>query len=170
MEQFNQEDWLWVGVAPDVHDCVFCGQVVANQHLGSCPSNLISVTEGTISLWTNINNEFRSEDEIAQDIGKTIMYAADLIIKSQKEWGTKHILEKLDDVLNDWGLVTEFVEVLMELNIIQSATEVIDFYKNPTMYEKEFLLWEEYDYPYSDDEAWHDFKKVVMLSQHGDTL
>ena len=109
-------------------------------------------------------------DEIAQDIGKTIMYAADLIIKSQKEWGTKHILEKLDDVLNDWGLVTEFVEVLMELNIIQSATEVIDFYKNPTMYEKEFLLWEEYDYPYSDDEAWHDFKKVVLLSQHGDTL
>ena len=75
----------------------------------------------------------------------------------------------MEEVFNDWSCITDFAEVLYELGLVQTATEVIDYYKNPTMYESEFLIWSEYDFPFSNEGPWHDFKMRVDLLNNGDT-
>lgn len=170
MEEFNQQDWVWLGIAPGTDDCLFCGKVVMGEHLASCPSQMININEGTISLWTHLNDDDRTQEEQLIDIGKSIMYAADIIIRSQKEWGTKHTLEKYNDVLNNWALVNEFAEILQKLGYLENADDVIAFYKNPTEYERIFVLWEEYDYCFSDDDTWIDFISVVDSLNNGDTI
>jgi|TARA_B100001094_G_scaffold193191_1_gene187071 hypothetical protein len=170
MEEFNQQDWVWLGVAPGTDDCVFCGKIVMNEHLSSCPSQMINITEGTIDLWTHINNDERTEDERHADIGKSIMYAADIIIRSQKEWGMKHTLSKYHEVLNNWGMINEFAEVLQKLGYLETAEEVINFYKKPTEYERIYIIWEEYDFCFFDDDTWIDFSSVVDSLNDGDTI
>lgn len=163
MEEYDNEAWIWLDVEPNTDNCVFCGEVEHNNHLSSCPSNIISVHEGAVSMWTRLYDDNRTEDEYHSDVGKQLMFSADLIIQAQKEWSRKSILAKMDEVFNNWGVITDFAEVLLELGIVQSSTEVIDYYKNPTMYEKEFFIWTEYDYPFPDDDSWHEFKSRLNL-------
>ena len=93
MEQFNQDDWIWIGIAPDTDDCMFCGKVYENSHLSSCPSNMVSVHEGAISLWTHMYDDYRTEEDYAKDVGKQLMMAADQVIKAQKDWAKKTTLQ-----------------------------------------------------------------------------
>ena len=169
MEEFNQEDWIWIDVAPNTDNCMFCGEVYDQVHLSSCPSNLVSVHEGAISLWTHMYDDMRSEEEYAHDIGKQLMMAADQVIKAQKDWAKKSTLQKMEEVFNEWSVITEFADVLYELGLVQTVTEVIDYYKNPTMYEKEFIIWEEYEYPFSDDDTWQEFISRLDLPNNGET-
>ena len=168
MEENSNEYRVWVSSEP-LESCVFCGEISMGIHMSSCPSNLISLHEGQVQLFTRLQDDDRTEEEYHSDIGKQLMYAADTIIKSQREWSRKHTLEKMEEVFNNWSCITDFAEVLFELGIVQTATEVIDYYKNPTMYESEFLIWSEYDFPFSDEGPWHDFKMRVDLLHNGDT-
>tara|TARA_Y100000356_G_scaffold329_1_gene246 strand:+ start:882 stop:1397 length:516 start_codon:yes stop_codon:yes gene_type:complete len=169
MEQFNQDDWIWIGIAPDTDDCMFCGKVYENSHLSSCPSNMVSVHEGAISLWTHMYDDYRSEEDYAKDVGKQLMMAADQVIKAQKDWAKKTTLQKMEEVFNNWGVITEFADVLFDLGLVNTPSEVIDYYKNPTIYDKEFVLWEEYEYPFPDDEAWQEFVLRLDLPNNGET-
>ena len=58
--------------------------------------------------------------------------------------------------------------MLYELKIVQTPTEIIDYYKNPTMYEREFIIWSEFDYPFVDDETWQDFIFRLDLQNNGE--
>jgi len=168
MEENSSEYRVWIS-SDNIEKCVFCGEVSMGIHMSSCPSNLISLHEGQVQLFTRLHDEDRTEDEYHSDVGKQLMYAADAIIKSQKEWSRKHTLEKMEDVFNNWSCITDFAEVLFDLEIVQTATEVIDYYKNPTMYESEFLIWSEYDFPFFDEGSWFDFRMRVELLHNGDT-
>lgn len=169
MEEFNKEDFIWLNIEPMEEQCTFCGIVLNQQHLETCPSNIISFHEGASRLWTRMFDDNKTIDDYASDIGMQLMMAADQVLKAQKSWTDKSILQKMDEVFNNWGILTEFAEVLYELGIVQTPTEVIDYYKNPTMYEKEFVLWSEYDYPEPFDDSWQDFINRLDLSNNGDT-
>ena len=75
----------------------------------------------------------------------------------------------MEEVFNNWGVITEFADVLYDLGLVNTPSEVIDYYKNPTIYDKEFVLWEEYEYPFPDDEAWQEFVLRLDLPNNGET-
>ena len=91
------------------------------------------------------------------------------VIKAQKDWAKKTTLQKMEEVFNNWGVITEFADVLYDLGLVNTPSEVIDYYKNPTIYDKEFVLWEEYEYPFPDDEAWQEFVLRLDLPNNGET-
>jgi hypothetical protein len=168
MEEFNQDSWIWIDVSDTQDDCVFCGTVFKNDHLATCPSNIISYHEGATRLWTRLFDDEKTTEDYYSDIGKQLMMAADQILKAQQVWTDKTILQKMDEVFNNWGILTEFAEVLYELKIVQTPTEIIDYYKNPTMYEREFTIWSEFDYPFVDEDTWQDFISRLNLQNNGE--
>ena len=48
--------------------------------------------------------------------------------------------------------------------------EVINFYKKPTEFERIYIIWEEYDFCFFDDDTWIDFTSVVDSLNDGDTI
>lgn len=169
MEEFDQESWIWVDISQQEDHCHFCGTILKNEHMETCPSNIVSFHEGASRLWTRMFDDNKTPDDYYSEIGKQLMMAADQVLKAQKAWTDKSILGKMDEVFNQWGILTEFAEVLYELGIVQTPTEIIDYYKNPTMYEKEFVIWSEYDYPDSLSDTWQDFISRLDLPDNGDT-
>ena len=166
-EEYNEYEFVWL--EPETNtNCQFCGDVTQGEHLETCASNLINYHEGAFRLWTKLFDDNKTPEDFYSDIGQQLMMAADQVMKAQQSWTRKSILEKMDEVFNKWGIITEFAEVLYQLGIVQTATEVIDYYKNPTMYEKEFILWCEYDYPDNMSDTWQDFISRLDLSNNGE--
>jgi hypothetical protein len=167
MEEFDRYEFIWYDEPTENH-CQFCGTVIGGQHLETCATNIISFHEGATRLWTRLFDDNKVPEDYYSDIGQQLMMSADQVLKAQKAWTDKSILGKMDEVFNKWGIITEFAEILYQLGIVQTATEVIDYYKNPTMYENEFTLWAEYDYPDNLSDTWQDFISRLDLSNNGE--
>ena len=163
----NEFNWIWVNFDDITEQCHFCGDITRKTHFESCPSQLINIQEANVQLWENYMDSGRTEEELAKDIGKQMMFIADAIVQSQKNWSSKLLLERADEVLNNWSLINEFANNLNQLDILVTAEEVLDFFNKPTLYQKEFMLWLEYYCPNKEDETWQLFVDTLQSLDNG---
>ena len=62
MEENSNEYMVWVSSEP-LESCVFCGEISMGIHMSSCPSNLISLHECQVQLFTRLQDDDRTEEE-----------------------------------------------------------------------------------------------------------
>lgn len=161
---FNNEDFIY-----ETTVCEFCGVNldVQHDHSKECPVNYINPQN-----YQNIlNSQYDIEDELAQDgdvprqIGMQLLLAIDTILDAQRNWASKTLMAKFEEVLNRYTDLTSFIRALYNSGVLDSAEDVIDFLEGPEEYDDLFSVWIEHGQPQDESgEAWNIFLSSVELN------
>ncbi len=145
-------------------DCTVCD---ANPCLSDCPEYLIdndiedikpiaSLFEGYV-----IDNEILN-NELTNQIGNHFMIIADALLKAQKEWESKTYMNRLSEVISNFHYYADFTETLNEAGAFDTVDEVIDYIKNPQMFDKLYNFWHELGNPSVKDDMFTLFRERVL--------
>ena len=80
----------------------------------------------------------------------------------QAEWMDKMLIERVENVMDEWPTFIGFIEVLRRLNFFSNVDELIDYLKYPTKREKIFVTWTECGSPITEGtKSWSIFVDAV---------
>ena len=137
MEENNNFSWMELVFGTGTN-CQFCGVVTLEQHKDSCPAKLININWATQTLFANLqgyeNFDELDNPELNEVIGRQLMMIADAILHMQREWSTKLLTDQAEEVLNNWSMISQFCEALVDADVLRSKKSVLKFVKNPTQW------------------------------------
>tara|TARA_B100000424_G_scaffold170212_2_gene131076 strand:- start:5282 stop:5758 length:477 start_codon:yes stop_codon:yes gene_type:complete len=82
--------------------------------------------------------------------------------RKQADWMDKMLIERVENVMNDWPTFIGFVEVLRRLNFFKDVDDLINFIKYPTNREQIFLMWTECGTPITEGtKSWDMFVQAI---------
>ena len=82
--------------------------------------------------------------------------------KKQAEWMDKMLIERVENVMDEWPTFIGFIEVLRRLNFFSNVDELIDYLKYPTKRVKIFVTWTECGSPITEGtKSWSIFVDAV---------
>ena len=154
MEENNNFSWMELVFGTGTN-CQFCGVVTLEQHKDSCPAKLININWATQTLFANLqgyeNFDELDNPELNEVIGRQLMMIADAILHMQREWSTRLLTDQAEEVLNNWSMISQFCEALVDADVLRSKKSVLKFVKNPTKYNTLYMIWQELEFPMKED-------------------
>jgi len=137
MDEFNIEDFL-------EEECPSCGALAGEDCYDSCmgmpvPPQMYSFVEEQMAFITH---------KVANNV--------------MRNFKRKIYTEKLADVMKDWGDFSNFALALYNAKELYTADQVIKFFRQPNLYTRQYVLWNELGKPVNEDrETWDMFMKAL---------
>ena len=145
-------------------ECIVCG---GHPCLSDCPEflldNDIDDIKPIASLFENyiVDNDILN-NELTNQIGNHFMIIADALLKAQKDWESKTYMNRLQEVIGNFHFYADFTETLNDAGAFDTVEEVIEYIKNPQMFDKLYNFWHELGNPSSQDEMFTLFRERVI--------
>jgi hypothetical protein len=133
-EEFEYEEFMDVG-------CPSCGALPSED----CSEDCIPL-EGIHPMMYQLAQE--KMEYVAHKVGVDVM----------KRFKRKLLTEKVEHVIEDWTLFTNFGKSLVNSDVLKQPHDVVEFFQNPNIYRRHYVLWNELGQPINRDaETWSMF-------------
>lgn len=148
-EIFNEDSY---------ESCEFCGvnMDVWDEHRPECPVNFVSEENFKYirEEQDEIHRNLLQDGNFSEMLGTQILLAIEMIIATQKNWQSKSLMSKFDELLNRYSDLTDFIEALTQAGVLVTAEDIIVFLKDPSLYDDLFSVWVEHGQPDATTDTW----------------